>query len=98
MKNGRDMIEMHEVQDGGEAARARKQREQFDRNSAWLQEHLADIYRANRGKCVCVAGGEAFIADDAKDAIAQATAAHPDDQGWFTRYIPRERVDRVYAV
>jgi len=29
---------------------------------------------------------------------AEATAAHPDDEGWFTRYIPKEKVARIYAV
>jgi hypothetical protein len=39
-----------------------------------------------------------FVADTATAAIAQATAAHPDDEGWFTRYIPKEKLARIYAV
>jgi hypothetical protein len=38
------------------------------------------------------------VADTTKEAIALATAAHPDDEGWFTRYIPKEKVPRVYAL
>lgn len=91
-------IEMREVPDGEELAKARKQREQFDRNSAWLQQNISEIYAKHRGKCICVADEELFVADSTKDAIAQATAAHPDDEGWFTRYIPKEKVARIYAV
>jgi len=91
-------IEMQTVTDTDELAKAQKQREQFDRNSVWLQTHISDIYTKHRGKCVCVAGQDVFVADTAKEAIAQATAAHPDDEGWFTRYIPKEKVARIYAV
>ncbi len=90
-------IEVEEVTDADELAEARQRRQQFDRNSAWLQDHVSEIYTAHRGKCICVAGQELFVADTANEAIAQATAAHPDDQGWFTRYIPKERVARIYA-
>lgn len=92
------IIEMQEVTDANELAKTRKQREQFDRNSAWLQSNISDIYAKHRGKCICVAGQEVFVADTARDAIAQATAAHPEDAGWFTRYIPKEKVARLYAV
>lgn len=84
--------------DADELAQARRQREQFDRNSGWLQDHISDIYSAHRGKCISVAGREVFVADTAREAIAQATAAHPDDDGWFTRYIPTEKVALVYAL
>lgn len=91
-------VEMQEVTDADELVKARKQREQFDRNSAWLQHNISDIYASHRGKCICVAGQEVFVADSTNGAIAQATAAHPDDDGWFTRYIPKEKVARIYAV
>ncbi|NIO42551.1 MAG: hypothetical protein GTO41_21845, partial [Burkholderiales bacterium] len=70
-------VEMQEVTDADELAKARKQREQFDRNSVWLQANISDIYAKHRGKCICVAGQEVFVADSASAAIAQATAAHP---------------------
>jgi len=88
---------MREVTDAAERAKARRQREQFDRNSAWLQAHVSEIYAEHRGKCICIAGGQLFVADTAKEAIAQATAAHPDDEGWFRRYIPKEKAARIYC-
>ncbi len=91
-------IVMQELTDSGELAKARKLREQFDRNSQWLQSHIADVYTEYRGKCICIAGQEAFIADTIDKAIALATATHPEDEGWFTRYIPLERIARVYAI
>jgi hypothetical protein len=92
MDTQRTPIVMEEVTDLQELLKARQQREQFDRNSAWLQAHIAEVYSKHRGKCVCVAGEELFVADTVKEAIAQATTAHPDDKGWFTRYIPKEKV------
>jgi hypothetical protein len=38
------------------------------------------------------------VGDTTKAAIAQATAAHPEDEGWFTRYIPKDKVARIYAI
>jgi hypothetical protein len=94
----RNIVQMQDVTDIDELAKAGKQREQFDHNSAWLQNNISEIYAKHRGKCVCVAGKEVFVADTVSDAIAQVTAAHPDDEGWFTRYIPKEKVARIYAV
>ncbi|HEV8711216.1 MAG TPA: hypothetical protein VGX03_00090 [Candidatus Binatia bacterium] len=50
-----------------------------------------------RGKCICIAGEELFVADTPEEAIAQAAAAHPEDDGRFVRYIPREKLARIYA-
>jgi hypothetical protein len=91
-------IVMEPVTDPEVLARARKQREQFDRNSAWLQQHIPEIYSRHRGKFICIAGAEVFMGDTAKEAVARAAAAHPEDEGMFTRYIPREKVARIYAV
>lgn len=88
---------MEEVTDPEELAKARAQRERFDRNSAWLQAHATEVYRHHRGKCICVAGEELFVADTPEQALALATAAHPEDDGRFLRYIPREKIDRIYA-
>ena len=90
-------IVMEEVTDPEELAKARAQRERFDRNSAWLQAHIAEIYARYRGKCICIAGEELFVADTPEEALALATAAHPEDDGRFLRYIPREKLDRIYA-
>ena len=97
MTNPSPAIEVVEVLDPQELARARRQREDFDRNSAWLQAHISEAYADNRGLYICVAGQELFVAARVQDAIAQATTPHPDDEGWFTRYIPKVRVARVYA-
>ena len=79
-----------EVDDANELARAQRQREQFDCNSAWLQAHISEIYTNHRGKCICIAGQQLFVGDTARTAIEPATAAHPEDKGSFTRYIEPE--------
>lgn len=88
---------MQEVTEPAELSAARAQREKFDRNSAWLQEHIAEIYSRYRGQFICVAGEEVFVGDTVREAVAKARAAHPDDDGSFTRYIPQEKVPRVYV-
>lgn len=90
-------IVMEEVTDPEELARARAQRERFDRNFAWLQAHAAEIYERHRGKCICVAGEELFVADTPQEVIALARAAHPEDDGSYIHYIPRDKVARIYA-
>ena len=90
-------IVMEVLTDPSALSRARQQQEQFRRNSAWLQAHASDVYLKHRGKCVCVAGEELFVADTPNEALAQGIAAHLDDEGRFLRYIPRERVARIYA-
>lgn len=94
----RNAIEVEEVTDPAELARARKLDEQADANSAWLQGHIADVYTKHRGKFICVAGQELFVGETVKEAVAQATAAHPDDEGCLMRYILMEKVPRIYAV
>jgi hypothetical protein len=66
-------------------------------NAAWLQAHAAEVCTRYRGKCICIAGEELFVADTPEEAIAQAAAAHPEDDGRFVRYIPREKLARIYA-
>jgi len=39
-----------------------------------------------------------FIADTPEEALRQARAAHPEEDGSILiRYIPREKVSRIYA-
>jgi alkanesulfonate monooxygenase SsuD/methylene tetrahydromethanopterin reductase-like flavin-dependent oxidoreductase (luciferase family) len=85
-----------EETDPVEIARAHGRRERFERNWAWLEQHAADVYR-HRGKVVAIAGQELFVGDTTEEALAQAKAAHPEDDGLFTRIIPRERGPRIYA-
>jgi hypothetical protein len=88
---------MEEVTDPDDIARARAQRERFDRNSAFLEAHAREVYTRHRGKCVCVAGEGLFVADTPEEAIALAKAAYPEDDGSFIRYIPKEKLARIYA-
>jgi hypothetical protein len=90
-------IVVEEVTDPDENAAARARRERFDRNSAWLQAHVKEVYSRYRGKCVVIAGEELFAADTPEDAWALADAAHPEDDGSFIRYIPWEKMARIYA-
>ena len=95
MSNTQTLITMEEVTDPAELAKARAQDKRFERNWAWFEAHAADIYALHRGKCVCVAGEELFVADAPEEVLAMAIAAHPEDDGRFTRIIPREKVARV---
>lgn len=97
MTNRLTKLVMEEVTDPVELAAAQAQREQFDRNSAWLQAHASEVYPRHRGKCICVAGEELFVAETASEAVAKATVAHPQDKGRFVHYIPKQRVSRIYA-
>jgi hypothetical protein len=88
---------MTEVTEPEENAKAKAQRERFRKNSDWLQAHVPEVYARHRGKFICVAGQELFIADAALDVVAAARKAHPEDDGLLFRYIPREKVERIYA-
>lgn len=54
-------VGIEEVTDPVEIAKAQAQRKR-DRSSAWLQAHGPEICARHRGKCVCVAGEETFVA------------------------------------
>jgi hypothetical protein len=90
-------IVMSEVTDPIELRNTRAQNERADRNSAWLQAHIPEIYAKFRGKCICVAGEELFVADGPREVVALARAAHPEDDGLLIRYIPREKLERIYV-
>lgn len=78
-------------------AKYREQMARFDKNSDWLQAHIPEVYNRHRGKCICVAGQELFVADTGPEAVALANKAHPEDDGWLLRYIPKEKMERVYG-
>ncbi|NOT63212.1 MAG: hypothetical protein HOP19_23635 [Acidobacteria bacterium] len=67
-------------------------------NLRWLNEHAAEleIFTRHRGKHLAVAGGELFIADSASEALRLARERHSQDCPHL-RYIPQEKVSRVYA-
>jgi hypothetical protein len=69
----------------------------FDRNLKWFETHAAELGETYRGKFYCVAGEALFVADTAREAFLMARAAHPDDDGLFTGYVPRTSAIRIYA-
>ena len=79
-----------------EQAQFDTRRERCQRNWAWLEANAKEVY-GHRGKFICIAGQELFVADTVEEAVARARAAHPEDDGSFIRYIPREKVARIYA-
>lgn len=89
---------MEEVTDAVELAKFSVRQAQMDRNWAWFEKHAEEIYRAHRGKFLCIAGAELFVGDTSEEVMALAAAAHPEDDGRFTRYIPKERLARIYVV
>jgi hypothetical protein len=88
-------ITMEVMTDPEQIEKARQMFEHFDRNAAWLQEHAHEVYSQNRGKYFCIAGQELFVADTVDAAIAAARAKHPDDKGYFFRFIPLEKRIRI---
>ena len=90
-------IVMEEMNDPKILSTAQQQDALYARNFAWFQAHATEIFTSYRGKCICVAGQELFIADTPEEVIAQAKAAHPEDDGSFLHYIPKQKAPRIYA-
>src|ERR1700722_16512209 len=88
-------VVMEIVTDPMELARSSARRERFDRNMDWLQAHAPEVFARHRGQCIVVAGEEVFAAETPEEAIAQAEAAHPQDDGMVIHYIPRDKVARI---
>lgn len=98
MLNRQNPIVMEEVIDSHGIAEARMRRERFERNSAWLQTNAKEVYTRHRGKCISIAGQELFVADTPEEVLARARAAHPEDDGSILiRYIPSQKMARIYA-
>jgi hypothetical protein len=84
-------IEMEEViLTPAELAKVNERWQRYDRNAAWLQAHAHDVYSQNRGKYICIAGQELFVADSVQEVLKLANQAHPEDDGRYLRYVPRE--------
>ena len=96
--NDTPTVVVSELTDPVELAKVREHSERADRNSAWLQAHVPEIYAQHRGKCICVAGEELFVADTVQEVMALARAAHAQDDGALLRYIPKEKLKRLYHV
>jgi hypothetical protein len=97
MNHQQHAIVVQEVTDPGELAAAHEQDERFERNAAWLREHASEVYTRYRGKFICIAGAELFVANTPEEALGLARKAHPDDDGRYLRYVPREKVARIYS-
>ena len=97
IRSAQSPLVMEEVTDPVELAKAFAQDARFEKNWVWFEAHATEIYTRHRGKCLCVAGQELFVADTPKEVLALARAAHPDDDGYYLRYIPKERMYRIYA-
>ena len=83
-------VVMEMITDPAVLEKMRAQREKAKRNWAWYEGHVAEIYAKHRGKCICVAVGELFVGDTPKDVLIMAQAAHPDDDGRFLHYVPKQ--------
>lgn len=90
-------VVMEEVTDPAELAKAQSQRAQYDCNWAWFKPQATEIYEQFRGQGVVIAGQETFAAKTPEEAWALAKATHPDDEGRFIIYVPRERMARIYG-
>jgi hypothetical protein len=88
---------LEELVDETELARSTARQARFDRNLRWFQDHAVQIGATCRGKCICIAGEQLFVADAPEQAVALAQAAHPEDDGFFLHYIYREQGARIYA-
>jgi hypothetical protein len=69
-----------------EIERSRAQQAQADANWDWLRSRLVELAVGNRGRYLCVAGQQAFIADTPVEARRLAREAHPDDKGIVSHY------------
>jgi hypothetical protein len=88
---------IEEVDDPAEVARFRAQDERARQNIEWLASHWPQLLPHAKGRFVAVAGQEGFIGESVEDAVAKASAAHPDDTGVIVQYVRPGRGPRIYA-
>lgn len=88
---------LEDVTDTALIAQAQAQAARYARNMAWFQAHAVALYPQYRGKHLCIAAETLFVGDTPAEAWALATAAHPEDDGRFLYYVPREALARIYA-
>jgi len=72
--------------------------ERARRNLLWFNEHAIEleVFKRYRGRYVAVSGGELFVGGSPEEVERLAQEKHPDDIPHI-RYIPREKVYRIYA-
>lgn len=93
------VVEMRLIPGAADESAAAARSAQADRNYAWWQAHSSEMFGnpAHRGKCVCIAGGELFVADTPGEVMQMALSAHPQDCGKIVHYIPKDKAPRIYA-
>ncbi|HEY2413384.1 MAG TPA: hypothetical protein VGI40_14125 [Pirellulaceae bacterium] len=90
-------VKIEEIVDPTELADSAAREQKFAHNLRWFEVHAREIGAGCAGKCICIAGQELFVADTPSDALAQAHAAHPEDDGFFLHYIHKDKAARIYA-
>ena len=80
MEENRMVIEFENSDTPEEVAAARKQREQSDQNSAWLQAHIPEIDEKYRGKVICIAGQELFVGETTRRSHRAGNRCSPGGQ------------------
>lgn len=72
--------------------------EKARRNLLWFNDHVEEleIYKRYRGRYVASAGGELFVADTPREIERLVREKYPDDLP-HVRYIPQEKMGRIYA-
>ena len=81
--------------DPEELAKVFAKMERVKRNSAYWNAHAPEFFKHHRGKCICIAGEEHFVADTPLEARVLGAAAHPEDDASFVHCIPKEKRHRV---
>src|SRR5213082_291767 len=96
VNNRTQTITMSEVTDPAEIAKMHELHRKFQRNIDWLDAHATEVF-SHRGKFICIAGQELFVAETFDEVNAWAKVTHPEDDGRFIKYIPESRAPRIYA-
>ena len=92
------LIPMVIEDDPASVAESRRRQELVQKNLDWLEQHHAEVYAAeNRGKFICIAGQEMFVADTVKEALALGRAKHPEDDCALYRFFRPVPLPRIYA-
>ena len=69
----------------------------IDDGSSDATPDIVAHYAGQDGRIVSVRRENKGLTKSLNEALALARAAHPEDDGRFTRYIPLERTPRIYA-
>jgi hypothetical protein len=90
-------LKIEEIVDPAQLAGSAAREARFGQNLRWFEANAKDIGIRCAGKCICIAGEELFFADTPEQVLAQAHAAHPEDEGFFLHYIHKVKAARIYA-